>query len=74
MLLRFTTVRTHYVADLVEIGLGMSDLRDLHLEFEIISCIYSHDLADLPRFLKHVDDQIATQSAVHSDLTWREDY
>jgi hypothetical protein len=72
LLLRFTTVRTHYVADLVKTGLRMSELRDLHPEF--VCCIYAHDLADLPGFLKRVDDQIATQRAVHSDLTWREDY
>ncbi len=74
MLLRFTTVCTHYVADLVETCLGMSELRDLHPEFEIICCIYTHDLVDMPGFLKRVGDQFNTQSAVHSDSTWREDY
>jgi hypothetical protein len=71
LLLRQTTVRTHYhyVADLVATGLTMRELRDLHPEFEIL-----HDLADLPGFLKRFDDQIATQSAVHSDPTRREDY
>ncbi len=62
------------MADLVETGLGMSELRDLHPEFEMICCIYAHELADLHGFLKCVDDQIATQSTVHSDSTWREDY
>ncbi len=74
LLLRYLTVRTHYVADLVATGLEKQELRDLHPEFEILGRIYVHDLADLPGFLKRVDDQITTQSAVHSDPTKREDY
>ena len=76
LLLRYTTVRTHNVADLVATGLEMRELRDLHPEFEILGRIYAHDsdLADLPGFLKRIDNQIATQSAVHSDPTKREVY
>jgi hypothetical protein len=74
LLLRYTTVRTHYVADLVATGLEMRELRDLHPEFEIHGSIYAHNLTDLPGFLKRLEDQIATQSAVHSDPTRREDY
>ena len=74
LLLRYTTVRSHYVVDLVATGLDMRELRDLHPEFEILGRVYAHDLAELPGFLKRVDDQIATQSAVYSDQTRREDY
>jgi hypothetical protein len=62
------------VADLVATCLEMPELRDLQSEFEILGRIYAHDLADLPGVLKRVDDQIATQSAIHSDPTRREDY
>ncbi len=50
LLLRYATVRTHYVADLVATGLEMRELRDLHPEFEILCSIYAHDFADLPGF------------------------
>ena len=74
LLLRFTTVRTRFVADIVDAGLGMQELRHLHREFAIVGRVYAHDSASLPGFLKCVDDQIATQSLVHSDKTAQEDY
>jgi hypothetical protein len=69
LLLRYTTVHTHYVANLVATGLEMSELRDLHPEFEILGRKFVYDLADLPGFLKRADDQIATQSVIYSDPT-----
>ncbi len=45
LLLRFTTVRARFVADLVHAGLGMPGLRDLHQELAIIGSIYAHDSA-----------------------------
>jgi hypothetical protein len=74
LLLRFTTVRARFVADLVHAGLGMPGLRVLHPELAIIGRIYAHDSASLPGFLKSVEDQIATQSVVHTDTTAQEDY
>eukprot|EP00291_Cryptomonas_curvata_P030304 CAMPEP_0172206628 /NCGR_PEP_ID=MMETSP1050-20130122/33332_1 /TAXON_ID=233186 /ORGANISM="Cryptomonas curvata, Strain CCAP979/52" /LENGTH=259 /DNA_ID=CAMNT_0012885749 /DNA_START=305 /DNA_END=1081 /DNA_ORIENTATION=- len=74
LLLRFTTIRARFVADIVDSGLGMPELRGLHQEFAIIGRIYAHYSASLPGFLKNVDDQIATQSAVHTDKTAQEDY
>ena len=74
LMLRFTTVRARFVAVIVDSGLDMPELRDLHPEFAIIVCIYAHDSASLPGFLRNVDEQIATQSAVHSDRTAQEDY
>jgi hypothetical protein len=74
LLPRFTTVRAQYVATLVKAGLDMSELQLLHPDFETLGRVYAHDLASLPGFLKSVDDQIVTQSAIHSDLTMKEDY
>ena len=74
LLLRFTSVLARFVADIVAAGLGMRELEPLHREFSIIGRIFPHDSAALPCFLKNVDDQLATQSAVHSDKIAREDY
>lgn len=74
LMLRFTAVRARFVADTVASGIGMPDLSDLHREFAIIGRIYAHDSASLPGFLKNVDEQTATQSAVHTDKVAREDY
>ena len=71
LLLRFTTLRAQYVATLVKAGLDMSELQLLHPEFKTLGRVYA---ASLPGFLKSVDDQIATQSAIHSDSTMKEDY
>ncbi len=49
LLLRFTAVRAGFVADLVDSGLSMLGLRDLHLEFVIICSIYAHDSASFTR-------------------------
>ena len=74
LLLRFTTVRARFVAAIVDSGLDMPELRDLHPELAIIGRIYAHDSASLPGFLRNVDEQIDEQSAVHSDRTAQEDY
>ena len=74
LLLRFTTVRARFVADVVEAGLGIPGLRDLHPEFAIIGRIYASECASLPGFLKSVEDQLATQSVFHTDKTAQEDY
>jgi hypothetical protein len=74
LLLRFTTVRARFVADVVEAGLGIPGLRDLRQEFAIIGRIYASECASLPGFLKSVEDQLATQSVFHTDKTAQEDY
>ena len=74
LLLRFTTVRARFVADVVEAGLGTPGLRDLHPEFAIIGRIYASNCASLPGFLKSVEDQLATQSVFHTDKSAQEDY
>jgi hypothetical protein len=58
----------------VEAGLGIPGLRDLHPEFAIICRIYASECASLPGFLKSVEDQLATQSVFHTDKTAQEDY
>jgi hypothetical protein len=67
LLLRFTTVRARFVAD-VEAGLGIPGLRDLHPEFAIIGRIYASECAFLPGFLKSVEDQLDTEG-----ITQRQD-
>ena len=65
LLLRFTTVRARFVADVVEAGLGIPGLRDLHPEFAIIGRIYASECAFLPGFLKSVEDQLDTEGITH---------
>jgi hypothetical protein len=65
LLLRFTTVRARFVADVVEAGLGIPGLRDLHPEAAIIGRIYASECAFLPGFLKSVEDQLDTEGITH---------
>ncbi len=59
---------------MVEAGLSIPGLWDLHPEFAIIGRVYASECAFLPGFLKIVEDQLATQSVFHTDKTAQEDY
>ena len=62
LFLRFTAVRAHFVASVVDEGLLTPGLSSLHDQFSILTRAYARDSASLRDFLNTVLEQLTTQS------------
>ena len=74
LMLRFSSVRSRWVAQIVEYGIAEARLRDLHSQMRTLGRVYAHDDNTLDAFLDSAWKQLLTQSAQYTHLPTREAY
>jgi hypothetical protein len=74
LMLRFSAVRSRWVAQIVEYGITELRLRDLHNQMRTLGRVYAHDDNTLDAFLDSAWKQLLTQSAQDTHLPTREAY
>jgi hypothetical protein len=74
LMLRFSAVRSRWVAQIVEYGIAEARLRDLHSQMRTLGRVYAHDDNTLDAFLDSAWNQLLTQSAQYTHLPTREAY
>jgi len=74
VMLRFSTVRARWVAGVVERGVAVQGLRDLHGQMRKLGRVYAHDDSTLEAFIDSLWKQLLTQSAMFVSLQAREAY
>ena len=74
LMLRFSAVRSRWVAQKVEYGIAEARLRDLHSQMRTLGRVYAHDDNTLDAFLDSAWKQLLTQSAQYTHLPTREAY
>jgi hypothetical protein len=73
-MLRFSAVRSRWVAQIVKYGIVEARLRDLHSQMRTLGRVYAHDDNTLDAFLDSAWKQLLTQSAQYTHLPTREAY
>jgi hypothetical protein len=74
LMLRFSSVRSRWVAQIVEYGIAEARLRDLHSQMRTLGRVYAHDDNTLDAFLDSTWKQLLTHSAQYTHLPTREAY
>jgi hypothetical protein len=74
LILRFSAVRSRWVAQIVEHGVAEARLHDLHSQMRTLGRVYAHDDNTLDAFLDSAWKQLLTQSAQYTHLPTREAY
>ena len=74
LMLRFSAVRSQWVAQIVEYRIADARLCDLHSQMRTLGRVYAHDDNTLDAFLDSAWKQLLTQSAQYTHLPTREAY